>query len=153
MDYSSIFTALQDESEQNLEKKSLHVAEQFSQLTYLGHGVHKTVFKIENQSKVLKVPFEKTFTDQLRTESQNYEILQNSHYSDWFAPVQKTGPNYTYLIMDFVDMSVDCEQQVVANIKSVLTEVETGRDNFGLHPDLGAVTVDYTKPVKKKFKR
>jgi virulence-associated protein VapD len=54
--------------------------------------------------------------------------------------------------MDSVDMSVNCEQKVAANVSEAFTTVETGLDNFGKHSEQGEVAVDYTEPIDSYYR-
>lgn len=152
MDYTEVSSEFQSKSGSK-ENKIDYITDEYSELSYLDKGIHRAVFEVTPQM-VLKLPFNSEGVHKNKIEFYNWKSVQETHYKEWFCPIDilNSDKNGSYIGMEFVDISIDCEQKVVANIKRVVEDVETGRDNFGRHESLGAVVVDYTEPLEKEYR-
>ena len=150
MNYQDVFDIVTS-VEGDVDTKVDAVRTEYPSLTFIGNGVHRIVFQSSSDS-VVKIPSDQSHVVYNQRELCNYKSLCGTRFESWLAPIHVSSSSSEYIVMDSVDMSVNCEQKVTANITQAFVEIETGLDNFGYHDTQGAVAVDYTVPIQKSYR-
>ena len=120
-----------------------------SKITFIDYGLDRIVFNInypQYKNYVLKVARNKNKNKLNENEYKNYKNLKNTKYHDWLCPINenKVGNDYSYILMEKVDMSQGDYVKVTNNLINICSAEEISSHNIGLHNDLGSVLVDYT---------
>ena len=141
------------ETEGDVESVVSAVRLEFPSVDFVGHGVNRVVFQFDSTS-VVKLPIDESDMMYNQMELYNYISLVETRFESWVAPINRSfsAEDGSFIVMDVVDISVNCEQEVVANLSQAFEVVENGLDNFGRHSALGSVAVDYTECIAEQYR-
>lgn len=130
----------------------------------INEGGSRTAFKVNNPDKhnflyendgcIVKVVSRDDNNDN-RMEFQTWQAVKGTQYEKYFCPIRNTSPNYSFIIMESVDIdsanNIEHTMEIKSNIREIINRSEIPNRGFDIHSkNIGyhakrdrAVLVDY----------